>query len=101
MFIHGHAVCITQFFPVCASPRMLGFRDAICAVRRRFTYIWWGWYSWGPPPFGRGEGPIWMDNLLCGGNESSLDACTFNGWGVHSCTHAQDAGVICEPGKTR
>ena len=93
MFIRGHVVCITQFSPVCASPRMLGFRDAICAASRR-------WYG-SEPPFGRGEGPIWMDSLLCRGNELSLDACTFNGWGVHSCTHVQDAGVICEPGKTR
>ena len=77
---------------------MLGFRDAIRAVTRYSSWRWW-WFGL-EPIYGRGTGPIWMDNMVCRGNESSLDACTFNGWGIHSCTHAQDAGVICEPGKT-
>lgn len=70
---------------------MLGYASASCAARKSFFAR--------DPPFGRGEGPIWMDNLFCRGNELSLDNCTFNGWGVHSCTHAEDAGLICVPGK--
>lgn len=45
--------------------------------------------------YGPGKGQIWLDNLVCYGNESKLYACPHNGWANHDCTHNQDAGVIC------
>ena len=45
--------------------------------------------------FGRGTGTIWMDQLQCTGSESSLEHCSFGGWGSHDCTHWEDAGVEC------
>ncbi|KAI7792165.1 putative deleted in malignant brain tumors 1 protein, partial [Triplophysa rosa] len=45
--------------------------------------------------FGSASGQIWMDGLSCTGREDSVEECTFNGWGVVSCTHADDAGLIC------
>jgi len=46
--------------------------------------------------FGPGSGPVWLNQVGCVGSESKLSHCEHNGAGnVGSCSHAQDAGVIC------
>nr|CAB3263473.1 lysyl oxidase homolog 3 [Phallusia mammillata] len=45
--------------------------------------------------FGPGEGNIWMDSVLCTGEEDNISDCPFNGWGEHDCSHHEDAGVRC------
>ena len=45
--------------------------------------------------FGSGLDPIWLDNSVCNGDESSLLECNTNPIGQHSCNHSEDAGVRC------
>ncbi|NXS27088.1 SRCRL protein, partial [Pomatostomus ruficeps] len=43
----------------------------------------------------RGRGPIWLSGVTCTGHEASLRDCPAHTWGNNTCTHGQDAGVIC------
>ncbi|XP_071498165.1 scavenger receptor cysteine-rich domain-containing protein DMBT1-like [Diadema antillarum] len=61
--------------------RQLGFGPAYEATSRAL--------------FGRGVGPILLDNVMCTGNEVSLQACGHNGVLIHNCGHSEDAGVRC------
>ena len=61
--------------------RELGYPDAVSAPR----------YA----RFGQGSGRIWLDDVSCSGNESSIVDCEHRGWGVENCGHSEDASVIC------
>jgi deleted-in-malignant-brain-tumors protein 1 len=66
--------------------RQLGFQNAIDALQGSDV------------PDGSGQ--IWLDDVNCGGYESSLFSCSHRGWGEHNCGHGEDAGVKCaHPGK--
>jgi len=47
--------------------------------------------------YGRGTGPILLDEVECSGNELSLDQCKKSDWGQQNCDHIEDAGVSCDP----
>ena len=48
--------------------------------------------------FESGSGPVWLHQVGCLGNENKLSHCTHTGAGnVGNCSHAQDAGVQCNP----
>ncbi|XP_022807798.1 deleted in malignant brain tumors 1 protein-like [Stylophora pistillata] len=51
----------------------------------------------GNAAFGRGTGPIWLDDVQCVGNETSISQCNHNGRGVHNYGHHKDAGLVCRP----
>lgn len=61
--------------------RQMGFADALVAVGKAF--------------FGKGRGPVWLDNVVCKGNENRIQDCKHGGWGTHNCGHGEDAGAFC------
>ena len=42
-----------------------------------------------------GNETIWMNNVQCFGNESSLFSCNHDGWKKYSCKNSRRAGVKC------
>ena len=68
--------------------RQLGFPGASRATRDAET-------------FGAGSGPILLDNVRCVGDETSILDCMKSAIGFHNCPHSDDAGVICDIGKSR
>ena len=49
--------------------------------------------------FGRGSGPLWLDNLGCKGTEDNLQECTHKGWGNYDyCYSPYEASVCCDRG---
>ena len=51
--------------------------------------------------FGQGVGEIFLDNVVCDGNELRLIDCSSNPLAAHDCLHSEDAGVVCQPSSSR
>ena len=64
--------------------QQLGYPDAIQAIFNQSAF------------FGQGSGSVLMTNISCNGTERHLFDCAFEIPEVEECTHAMDAGVICE-----
>ena len=39
------------------------------------------------------SGPIFVDNLQCDGDETSISECSYPE--IHMCSHYDDVGIIC------
>jgi len=40
--------------------------------------------------------PIYLDDVLCLGDEQALSQCHHRPFGEHNCYHGKDAGVVCQ-----
>ena len=50
----------------------------------------------GAAQFGRGSGPIWLSQVACTLDDTSLVNCSYGvPIGANFCGHNSDAGVIC------
>ena len=68
--------------------RQLGYERALSAPRdTTFRY---------PTP-GQNTGQIWLDEVNCEGNETSISDCNHLGFAAHDCRYYFDAGVVCRP----
>ena len=49
------------------------------------------------------KGPVWLHNVGCSSDDEILDDCDIDRWGAsrYYCSHYDDVGVICQPGKLR
>lgn len=68
---------------------MVGFPSAV----RPATYNY----------FGAGTGQVWLDDVRCHGDETSIDDCEHPGWGDVSTDclgHNSDVGVVCSDGES-
>jgi len=39
---------------------------------------------------------IWLDDVVCNGNEAKLWDCPHNGWGIENCGHHEDVNLVCD-----
>lgn len=68
---------------------------AATVICRQLGYLWGeGTYN---GKFGAGAEnmPIYLDQVMCTGRETSLTMCKSSGWEKHDCYHHEDVGAIC------
>uniref|UniRef100_A0A8C4ZZH7 Soluble scavenger receptor cysteine-rich domain-containing protein SSC5D n=1 Tax=Gadus morhua TaxID=8049 RepID=A0A8C4ZZH7_GADMO len=50
--------------------------------------------------FGAGSGPIWLDDVVCTGEEDAITQCSHQNYGDNNCGHSEDVGIVCSGKQT-
>ena len=79
-------VAVLHFMFLCVVPQV---------VCRQLGFLGTGARAYSYAHFGRGSGPIALDNVRCTGLEAYITDCPSNGLYIHNCRHYEDAGVSC------
>ena len=74
----------------CILPTLEFYQSINLLLRKYFRYFVM-WIT--------GEGPIWLDDVFCVGNETRIEQCEHRVWGTHDCSHDEDAAVMCQIGE--
>ncbi len=85
-------ICNTQWTlnDALVACRTAGFSSAVRAVTDGSYY-------------GAGQGSVYLNNVQCTGEETTLFNCLYSSWGnvPSSCDHSNDAAVVCSDSKYR
>ena len=81
---------------VCGALRWTEVEGGVVCRQLNFTGASWvmqvSYY------YGRGSGPVLLDNIKCTGNETYIWECSHRGWNVYDpycASHPYDVGVDC------
>uniref|UniRef100_K1QGZ3 Deleted in malignant brain tumors 1 protein n=1 Tax=Magallana gigas TaxID=29159 RepID=K1QGZ3_MAGGI len=66
-------------------------------VCRSLGLSWKTSEAYGNAAYGEGSGPIWWNNVICSGSETSIKECKHMGWGLRYCRHSKDVSINCLP----
>ncbi|XP_052683494.1 deleted in malignant brain tumors 1 protein-like isoform X2 [Crassostrea angulata] len=66
-------------------------------VCRSLGLPWKTSVAYGNAAYGEGSGPIWLNNVICSGSETSIKECKHTGWRSHYCDHSEDVSINCLP----
>ncbi|XP_067653721.1 deleted in malignant brain tumors 1 protein-like [Haliotis asinina] len=72
-----------------------GWNSKAARVICRMKGYWHGTGTAKIVPLTGGE-KFWLDDVSCVGNETDINECSFQGWGIPSCPAGGVAGVNCE-----
>lgn len=88
---------LLPFMQVCCNYwHCLGEYDTTASELCRYLGFTWG-RAVGNAMFGRGAGPVWMDNFVCTGEEGRPEDCEHPPFYSAHCGHEYDVGLICDP----
>ena len=71
------------------------FYTCMCLLCRNTSAMWSSSYK----IYGTKLRKIWLDDVDCNGNETSIIDCQHKPWGDNDCEHNEDVSVVCNESK--